>query len=1849
MGFFMAPGCYLRDGWNVVDFVVVVLGFVDIFSSGNLTALRTVRVLRPLRAVTRISGMRVLVMTMLDSIPMLLDVFLLCAFTFFIFGLIAVQLFSGVLRYRCGTPVFDWAYTLPGTDGVPVYGNVTYTVTDDDSGTACSGPMEAEWYNISGSPVASLGPGGHGYACPNGGVCVLYGNPNYGMTSFDHILWAWLTIFQCITQESWTDIMYYTQDALTWWVWPFYVVLVVFGSFYLVNLALAVLFVQFSAEAHEEDKAAAAEGKKGRRKRKGKGGEGAEGEGVEAGEGGDGTRAEKADAAGAGAAGGGGAGEGSGSDSDTDSDTDSDSSEGSSVRRLGQATGLRPIGQGGPSLERSQTRLPEREVEAMAPWRRRVYDLAVSRALEVTTMSLIVVNTLVMCVNWFGMPSSVERATNIINYVLTCYFLVELVIKLTGFGFRKYFKDGMNVFDFLVVVISITEMLLDIIPSVAGVGPLSVLRAFRLLRVFRLARNWKELNMIIRAIFKSVGSTTWLLLLMLLFMFIAALMGMQLFGYKFMFCDYVAGAAAVCPLGLRIWGDCPNHFHCYLPCDAGTVGSWVDAPGSFYNDLAYCERFCGSPEAAAAADANATAAAVASAGGCEYLAMVGKSQVPRANFDNIFWGLYTVFQLLTQENWNNVMYDGMRSTTPWAGVYFVVTMLAGTYLVFNLFIAILLDNFSGTFADGTKRPEADVEAELEAKKGSDSDSDETDEDEALFSMRTTDMSAWSGGDEDDEDYEEVLDDDEDDEDHDQGVDHGDLGDGYEHPLRVASRATSEAAPDPNAPPPSQQQPQAQARGQKQQDEGGGGPRSSVDLPSSPSDNHRHRGSMGRRIVPVDSNGRPVSPARNAASPTQGGKARPVSAFRGPGNSIRPVSSKPGARPISAYNRQGQGPNSIRPISAKPGARPVSAFQRQGNGNSVRPISAKPGARPVSSKPRAGGRPDQELTTAPSTVKFAADPAPHRQSPSGDGVEADGDEQGEQTRPPEGALTRTTSLAASAFQSMVSVKHNDHLAKCIRGRALLLFGPDNWLRWRAARLVHHTYFEHVSMLLILASSITLALDTPQLRRDAPLAIAIKYMDYVFTGAFTVEALLKIITFGFLFTGKHAYLRSGWNILDFIVVLVGYALIAIDVAGVDGENLKMLRVLRTLRALRPLRAASRYEGLKVVVNSLFAVLPAMANVALVCLLFYIIFAILAVNLFKGQLFNCINADSGVRLDPYYLLPPGATLDRSWCVAGTNNITGSDYYDSRNISMPPYTINTLWVNPTANFDNVGIAILSLFQVATLELWVDIMFSAVDTAGVDKQPLWNHRPYFVLFFVVFVLVCSFFVLNLFIGITLDKFAELQQAQMRSSVFVTQQQQTWIDIQKLLLRTSLVLSPVRPDESLWREQLYDFVQGQGFENAILATICVNVLFMGMVHSDMSPQWQDCMSYTNLIFTCVFVVEAVLKLLAFGPRSYFRDKWHAFDFFVMLISVLSVALDFSNTRNLTFMPVLRVLRIVRVFRLIKKAQGLKRLLLTLVQSLPALANVGSVMLLFFFIYAIVGMNLFGGIKQGDYITRHNNFDNFPNSMLALMRMITGESWSGMMQECMVTHGCVRVMADTTSPANGTALPAGTYLDPHDPLLDGVDAALVDNECALSPAAAVIFFPTFVILCGFILLNLIIAVILENMIMSETDENLPVPKTLVGQFVEAWSQVDHDATGFIHASRLPYVISSTPEPLGTRGPGNTRAATQAVIMSVDIPIHANNTVTFIEVLHALAGRVAGTELPDIEEDWLVERFCRRLPGGGEAFPRYTAAHFHAALYVQAAVRGFMARHRMRDMMSTFADTTAAAASKGGKEA
>jgi len=1588
MGFFYGKGSYLSDPWNRMDFFVVVLGLLGYLPGmGNYSGIRTVRILRPLRTITGVKGMRQLVVTLLRSLPMLFDVLILVFFAFFIFGIIGVQLFMSKTSQRCailGNPAAgcescglqdDAGYTGCDTSCVIPAAPTWVYQGGEDGDVLCSGPR---W-----NSYPDRGDAGGGNACPAGQYCVQQRKqdlPNFGFSNFDNIAWAWLTIFQCISMEGWTNIMYMVMDTTSTWTWPYFVVLIVFGSFFAVNLALAVLYVYFTGAGEEV--------------------------------------------------------------------RDDD--------------------------EEKELPIPTQEGEVAVTHRNALqkmcFKIASSQRFEQVTIGLIILNTAVMASDHNRMPRMQEQANEYVNYFLFAYFVVEMIIKLIGFGPRGYAKDQMNLFDGFVVLMSCVEVVVGFISSDNGNNYLSVLRTFRLLRVFKLARSWKQLNDIITTMFKSLAGISYLSLILLLFMYVFALLGMQLFGYEFIDCGGygIEAANKNCPAGMT--KECPDHFDCYAPCESSQLGQWVTFVGAEGGLGGECVKYGGAkwnPN-------KRTEEAVSE----EYLVWLGRSEYARHSFDNIFWAFITIFQILTGENWNEVMYDGMRHTNSWTCVYFIVLVVLGNYIILNLFLAILLDNFGGVGEDD----DGEGEQSVNGKKGS----------------------------------------------------------------RPSSRAKS------------------------LKDGGAGAP-----------------------------------------------------------SAIPSIKDEKGNK-LKSYNS-------------------MAAWKTEDF------VSKKSNLEKL-----------KEQGVDPKHILYG--------------------------------------------KHVPALKHS----------SLYIFGPHNPLRLAIAKVIYHKYFEYFIIGVILISSIILAVDGPAYSKDAPvydkdlpnlqdkLKTVMDIMDTVFLFFFVFEAMLKVIVRGFI-AHEGAYLRSAWNVLDFIIVIVGLIAFGIEYSDGSSRDLMAVRALRTFRALRPLRMASRAQGMKVVVNALFSAVPGITNVAFVCLLFYVIFGILGLNLFMGKMYYCGDAsniaahlvpesvgvldaamtrawcfrDDGAhfhycpaKTDPLYAsrnewtsvldLPRASgdawtcskttagtgftaawdvevsgTIGAEWtCTPGADTVTayasgaeftalaaanGAGDYTIKS-TCEPRAYQTAWVNPRDyDFDNIGHSMLSLFEMATLEGWLEIMYHGADTTEIDLQPIRDNNPYYCLFFAFFIIVGSFFVMNLFVGVTIDKFNEMKEKQEKS-VFLTDEQQSWVTIQRLLVGIRLKKTANRPLNRM-RNFIYDIVTSRRFESIILTLIMVNIVVMSMTHADMSEDFEQGLFLVNCGFAAIFCVEAIMKLIAFKPGGYFRDPWNTFDFFVVTLSVVGIAVTLTTDISATYLSIIRVFRVARIFRLIPKAKGLKKLFQTLLYSLPALTNVGAVLFLFFFIFAVLGMNLFGKVRiTGNFLNRYANFETFGFSMLTLFRMATGEAWNGIMHDCMITKDCVYYQ----DPATGDV----TYYNQEDSFWQDLDEDTYTNQCTPHPVGAIIFFCFFCILCAFVMLNLVIAVILDNFQNNSKTSELGVSKEDMMHFTDVWMRLDPRATYYIPAEKLPRVIGAMDHPVGTRGLSKREAKTKCmhVIMTVDIPNH-DGKIHFLETLHALTGRIAGTELPESEEVKVRDSMVDRLPTFDNAkdVPKFTAAHFHAALYVQAAVRGYMQRYRMREKL------------------
>ena len=164
------------------------------------------------------------------------------------------------------------------------------------------------------------------------------------------------------------------------------------------------------------------------------------------------------------------------------------------------------------------------------------------------------------------------------------------------------------------------------------------------------------------------------------------------------------------------------------------------------------------------------------------------------------------------------------------------------------------------------------------------------------------------------------------------------------------------------------------------------------------------------------------------------------------------------------------------------------------------------------------------------------------------------------------------------------------------------------------------------------------------------------------------------------------------------------------------------------------------MKLVVMALMASIPSMSNVLLVCSLFILIASILGVNFFKGKLAKC-NDQPGF---------PEINMDLI--------ITKDDCL----------AMNGLWINENANFDNTFDAMCTLFQMMTTEGWVDVMYSGIDSVGIDKQPKENYSLGLIAYFIGFMIIGSQFIINLFVGVVIDNFNTIKDREELGNMFVT-------------------------------------------------------------------------------------------------------------------------------------------------------------------------------------------------------------------------------------------------------------------------------------------------------------------------------------------------------------------------------------------------------------------------------------------------------------------------------------------------
>ncbi|XP_074632379.1 sodium channel protein 1 brain-like isoform X4 [Acropora palmata] len=665
----------------------------------------------------------------------------------------------------------------------------------------------------------------------------------------------------------------------------------------------------------------------------------------------------------------------------------------------------------------------------------------------------------------------------------------------------------------------------------------------------------------------------------------------------------------------------------------------------------------------------------------------------------------------------------------------------------------------------------------------------------------------------------------------------------------------------------------------------------------------------------------------------------------------------------------------------------------------------------------------------------------------------------------------------------------------------------WLKFRCRVrfLVERKYFEWFILATVFCSSFTLIFEDVHLKERPTLAKTLEMLNYIFAAIFSAEFVLKIIGFGLV-----KYMSSPWNCLDAFIVSISLAVVFED------KNLSVFRSLRTLRALRPLRAISRLEGMRVVVNALFAAIPGIGNVLLVSLLFWLIFSILGVHLFAGTFYKCVDKSNE-------LLPPSVISNKTDCLAHAN----TDGYR--------------WVNSKVNFDNVFAGFLALMQVATFEGWMEVMQDAVDSTGVDRQPKFENKLAAFCFFVAFIVVGSFFVLNLFVGVIIDNFNSLKKKyeELNSmGMLLTDTQRKWVNFLKEAARKKPPSRQMRPQEPLCGV-LYDVVTGDKFEIAILTVIICNMVLMTIQHHGQSHEFTDVLRVANFVFTGIFALEAVVKIVTLRTH-YFKKAWNVFDFVIVISSLVDVVLDEFNANEGTVSPsllrVLRIFRIARLLRLVEFAKGIRRLLWALMISLPALFNIGTLLFMVIFIYAIIGMSAFGHVKREGELSDTVNFETFGSALLLLFRLSTGSGWNDIMDALLLEP---------------------PHCDPN--YMD-----LPNGNCG--SFSAILYLASYVIVVFLVIVNMYIAIILENVNRAHEIEDFCITKENFDSYYITWGAFVHDGKPYLPLAQLSEFVASLGKPFKICQP-NCNA-----LRDMDIPVRSGDQIHCFDLLKALVRRV-----------------------------------------------------------------------------
>ncbi|XP_058229316.1 calcium channel, voltage-dependent, L type, alpha 1D subunit, a isoform X3 [Hemibagrus wyckioides] len=742
-------------------------------------------------------------------------------------------------------------------------------------------------------------------------------------------------------------------------------------------------------------------------------------------------------------------------------------------------------------------------------------------------------------------------------------------------------------------------------------------------------------------------------------------------------------------------------------------------------------------------------------------------------------------------------------------------------------------------------------------------------------------------------------------------------------------------------------------------------------------------------------------------------------------------------------------------------------------------------------------------------------------------------------------------------TVIELVRKEKIVPIPEGNAFFIFSNTNPIRVMCHKIINHHIFTNLILVFIMLSSVSLAAEDP-IRNHSFRNIVLGYADYVFTSMFTFEIVLKMMTFG-AFLHQGAFCRNYFNLLDLLVV--GVSLVSF---GIQSSAISVVKILRVLRVLRPLRAINRAKGLKNVVQCVFVAIRTIGNIMIVTTLLQFMFACIGVQLFKGKFYRCTDEAK----------------------SNPEECKGTFILFKEGDMNHPTIQKRHWYNSEFNFDNVLMAMMALFTVSTFEGWPALLYKAIDSNKENFGPIYNYRVEISIFFIIYIIIIAFFMMNIFVGFVIVTFQEQGEKEYRNCELDKNQRQcVEYALQARPLRRYIPKNP-------YQYKFWYVVNSTGFEYIMFVLIMLNTVCLAVQHYGQSQQFNYVMDILNMLFTGVFTVEMVLKLIAFKPRHYFPDAWNTFDALIVVGSVVDIAITEANPAEGEEMPpteapqvdesgnteesarisitFFRLFRVMRLVKLLNRGEGIRTLLWTFIKSFQALPYVALLIAMLFFIYAVIGMQIFGKVAMvdGTQINRNNNFQTFPQAVLLLFRCATGEAWQDIMLACM----------------------PGKLCDPESDYNPG-------EEMTCGSSFAIIYFITFYMLCAFVIINLFVAVIMDNFDYLTRDWSILGPHHL-DEFKRIWSEYDPEAKGRIKHLDVVTLLRRIQPPLGFGKLCPHRVACKRLV-AMNMPLNSDGTVMFNATLFALV------------------RTALKIKTDGEQFKTHTHTHTHSISVISSS--------------------------------